>query len=198
MTPQDNVMTLLLIVHIFALWGVWYFLIRETQREDFRQKMFALRDEMFVFVGENKLGYDNPAYTLSRVLFNGAIRFSDRLDIFTILVSRFMFRRQTNELSLIIDNRLSQSLKVLDPDTKKVFQEYHHRFRKEAAMTLLFTSISMMVLVAICAVFVLIYELDHVGLKLSIKTLKSVRYRIFTSTDPILRTVSACSYSTMK
>jgi len=50
----------------------------------FRQKMFALRDELFDYAESGRIGFNHPAYRLLRQSMNGFIRYGHRLTFFQI------------------------------------------------------------------------------------------------------------------
>ncbi len=71
---------IILVLVTFRLWP--------AQREDqFRQQIFALRDELFDFAAEGNIGFDDPAYILLRQLMNGFIRYAHNLTPFRTILS---------------------------------------------------------------------------------------------------------------
>jgi hypothetical protein len=51
----------------------------------FRQRLFALRDELFDIAREGAISYDHPAYGLLRTTLNGFIRFGHRVRPFSMV-----------------------------------------------------------------------------------------------------------------
>jgi hypothetical protein len=63
-----------------ALWS-------SVRLDAFRQKMFALRDELFDFAADGNIGFDEPAYRLLRQSMNGTIRYAHQLTFFRVCVT---------------------------------------------------------------------------------------------------------------
>jgi len=52
-----------------------------------RQRLFALRDELFDFAAGGGLGFSDPGYTRSRMLLNSMIRFTHKLTFSRLVLS---------------------------------------------------------------------------------------------------------------
>ncbi|HXM43810.1 MAG TPA: hypothetical protein VN924_21430 [Bryobacteraceae bacterium] len=66
-----------LVIVVFWLWPC-------MRLDIFRQKMFALRDELFDYAESGRIGFNHPAYRLLRQSMNGFIRYGHRLTFFQI------------------------------------------------------------------------------------------------------------------
>src|ERR1039457_4111930 len=66
-----------LVVVVFWLWPC-------VRLDVFRQKMFAVRDELFDYAESGKIGFNHPAYRLLRQSMNGFIRYGHRLTFFQV------------------------------------------------------------------------------------------------------------------
>lgn len=61
--------------------------MRELRVDEFRQNVFAIRDELFLFVGRSEsMNYDHPAYGYLRTMLNGTIRYSHRFSLLHFVV----------------------------------------------------------------------------------------------------------------
>jgi hypothetical protein len=75
----QSVTALALLLVLVLVW-------RAEQRIDvFRQRMFAIRDELFDFASEGGVDFQHPAYQLLRNSMNGFIRYAHRLTFFQLL-----------------------------------------------------------------------------------------------------------------
>ena len=68
-----------LAIGLFALWFLYFFCWREHRVDTYRQRLFAVRDDLFDYAASGAVGFDDPAYTTLRDLSNGLIRFAHRL-----------------------------------------------------------------------------------------------------------------------
>jgi|ERR1035437_4642099 hypothetical protein len=87
MTGQQLANTLELLF-VLGLCSIVFFRILPIFRLDsFRQKMFAVRDEMFDFAAKGAISFDDPAYVLLRKHMNGMIRYGHHLTVFRMLMT---------------------------------------------------------------------------------------------------------------
>lgn len=81
-----------------ACW-LWFYLWPALHLDEFRQDMFALRNEMFRDAASGKLAFNSEAYLFLRQTMNGYIRFGHRLSILQlVLAARFLKRPNFNEM----------------------------------------------------------------------------------------------------
>lgn len=62
------------VLALFALWIVIYYLWPDFRRDAFREDIFSIRDEMFMYAAEGNISFDDPAYTILRNRMNGILR----------------------------------------------------------------------------------------------------------------------------
>jgi hypothetical protein len=77
---QSCVCVVFLTVVLLTLWS-------SARLDDFRQKMFALRDELFDCAADGNIDFDDPAYRLLRQSMNGTIRYAHQLTFFRVCVT---------------------------------------------------------------------------------------------------------------
>jgi hypothetical protein len=80
----EQIMSLL---GLIALWAFWYYLWKPQRTDIFRQKLFALRSDLFDIAAEGAVSFDDPAYTQLRLLINGLIRFAHRASFPTLIIA---------------------------------------------------------------------------------------------------------------
>jgi hypothetical protein len=73
-------------VSLFALWLLYFIAWREHRLDAFRQRLFAVRDELFDFALAGEIAFDDSAYITLRNLANGMIRYAHRLNFSRVLV----------------------------------------------------------------------------------------------------------------
>ncbi len=77
--PYDPSVMLFSLVSILGLLVLYFWLYRDYRIDLFRQRLFALRDELFDLARSGALPFDHRAYGLLRSTLNGFIRFGHRL-----------------------------------------------------------------------------------------------------------------------
>lgn len=72
---------------LIALWAFWYYLWKPQRVDIVRQKLFALRSDLFDLAADGALPFDHPAYTQLRLLINGLIRFAHRATFLNLILA---------------------------------------------------------------------------------------------------------------
>lgn len=86
------------LMSIFSLAALAAFLLfpyNSYRVEKVRQRAFALRDELFDEVRNGNIQFDSPAYSATRSLLNGLIRFSHRISFSRMISYRVIMRDMT-------------------------------------------------------------------------------------------------------
>lgn len=105
--PFDTVTKIGAALDLFLIIACLQLLLEPTLVEGFRQRIFRLRREMFLFMIEQKLDPSEPAYTHLRSTMNGLLRFAERLTVVRVLLHGAIFRQQTYAYSQKVHERLS-------------------------------------------------------------------------------------------
>ena len=95
--------------------------------DNFRQSMFALRDEMFDFAANGNISFNDPAYLLLRKSMNGFIRYAHNLTFFRMNLTIIYW----NVFSKVPETKWSESwnaalAKISDENVRRqmrIFQE---------------------------------------------------------------------------
>ena len=77
---------------VLFLYVLVVYMIPRTRTDHLRHKLFKLRDSLFWMPGKREISFDEKAYTLLRQRINGLIRFADRLNFRTSVVSQIAHR----------------------------------------------------------------------------------------------------------
>ena len=64
---------------LILLWVLVFWCWKSYRIDSFRQKLFALRDELFDFADSGAIAFDDPAYYRLRKTLNGMIRFAHQI-----------------------------------------------------------------------------------------------------------------------
>jgi hypothetical protein len=78
-TPQELAIITTSAVSVIGLATWWFWLQSAYACDSFRQKVFALRDEMFDYAAEGAIPFESPAYAELRLLMNRVLRFAHRI-----------------------------------------------------------------------------------------------------------------------
>jgi len=83
-----QVANVLQFVAVASLWLLVFSKMLPTVRLDsFRQKMFAVRDELFDYAHSGQVSFDDPAYVLLRRQMNALIRFGHQITVFRMMLT---------------------------------------------------------------------------------------------------------------
>lgn len=126
---------------LFMLWVLFFWLYRDYRLDYFRQRLFALRDQLFDLASEGKVGFDSDAYRLTRSMLNGTIRFGHKLGFIDILCVAIAARNadvmsRPNSFS----GRLEAAYSDLDEDTRRELESIRRQMHVLMAEQTIFTS----------------------------------------------------------
>lgn len=62
------------VLALFALWIAVYYLWRDFRNDTFREDIFSVRDDMFLYAAQGNISFDHQAYTILRNRMNGLLR----------------------------------------------------------------------------------------------------------------------------
>jgi hypothetical protein len=116
-----------------------------AQRVDiFRQRMFAIRDELFDYAEAGGIDFQDPAYQLLRNSMNGFIRYAHRLSFFqlTLTVLRWNLTAQVHPLTW--HAKWEDALASLPEDTRTKLIDFHGRAMDAVAKHLVGGSVVLM------------------------------------------------------
>jgi len=76
MNMDPNILLLKSAVGLIAAWIFVSFLWRDYCLDTFRENLFTLRDELFLYAAGGNIGFDNPAYRILRERMNVGLRYA--------------------------------------------------------------------------------------------------------------------------
>jgi len=102
------------------IWWVWVE-YRKYSLDKTRQRLFVIRDQLFINACEEALPFDSEAYRLMRDLLNRGIRYTERLTIYRVAIVKTTMDRYGLENSF--STRFSAEMKGLDADQKRILTD---------------------------------------------------------------------------
>ena len=138
-----------LIVFAYHFWPV-------MRLDEFRQSMFAVRDELFDFALSGKVSFDDPAYKLLRQSMNGFIRYAHQLTFFRLLCTVSRWKVLDEAPVYTWTYRWKSALLEKDPVTIEALEDFHARALSLVAKRIVTGSPFLMAMVAVLAACVLL------------------------------------------
>jgi len=140
----------------FALVCVWFlvFVCWRTYRVDaLRQRLFALRDELFDYATSGAISYDDPAYWNLRLLMNGMIRFAHRLTFPRLLLAVVVNSLWPDPCLMKLLTDWQKKIEALpNPETRMKLHEFNCRMNDMLLRHLVTGSPTFMILLVCFAV----------------------------------------------
>ena len=148
----------LIAVVLFKFWS-------EARLDAFRQRMFALRDELFDYAADGNIGFDEPAYRLLRQSMNGAIRYAHHLTFFRVCVTmaEIQFAVYVPKNDWFEDWQLALK-RLANDDARNRLEAFHSRAMQLMVGRLVAGSPILLGLV-VCSVPILILRMGWLNLK---------------------------------
>jgi len=130
---------------LFALLGlawIWLWLYEDYRVDFFRQRMFALRDELFDEGCRGTISFDHPVYKMLRSTMNGFIRFGHKVRLTSFLGYVFFLNSADNEAlrDISFDARWKEATKDLPTDVISKMWDYKIRMNMLVVEQFLFVS----------------------------------------------------------
>jgi hypothetical protein len=115
-------------ISLASLWILAFKLFRNLEIDEFRQKVFALRDEMFDFASDGRISFDHPAYGQLRLLMNGVVRYGHRMSLFRIWMLIVFVKMPTNRSAFSIE--FEKNINSLDEFTRDKLNGFHDQLMR--------------------------------------------------------------------
>jgi hypothetical protein len=132
----------------------WFYL--DYRVDLFRQKMFALRDEVFDLGRRGVVPFDQKAYGQLRNTINGFIRFGHRVGFFSQVFYQWRMRQEDQEFSASFAESWERNTARLDPHARSELNKMVLKMHIVIVEQMIFTSpILTLTLVPVTVWFVL-------------------------------------------
>jgi len=77
-------------IGLLLLWAMFYLSVRSYLVDHLRQKLFAIRDDLFDFAADDGVAFDDPAYVRLRQDLNNLIRFAHKVSMFRLVFAHWV------------------------------------------------------------------------------------------------------------
>lgn len=166
---------------------VWLFfwLYRDYRLDLLRQRLFALRDELFDLVIDEKLPFDDPAYVLLRQTINGQIRSAHQYGFVEVL-SHFIATRKSRRSVAIVnyESKLQKHTSRLNREVREKMQAILDRAHLVLFEHIILTSSILMVTLITSVVMLLLYAIKNVVVRAFSRMLNNRRVKqVFSALD---------------
>ena len=152
-TVLESVMALAVLSWLLcALWPA-------CRLDSFRQKVFAVRNDLFDYAAAGRIAFDDPAYTLLRQLMNGTLRYGHQITFFRLFLAGTSDRLLKRQIEPTWPQRWAAAMaKIESPSVRKDLEAFHARLWLLVSMRIVFGS---PVLIAALMVSIAVILLDH-------------------------------------
>jgi hypothetical protein len=140
MIPRELPTILTSAFGLFLLWYVLAFCFKGYILDEFREELFALRDELFNYVGSIGLSYDDERHTFLRNMINTMIRFSHKLTFLRLVLVQFSKQKYPARYKTDSVERWKRELESLPSDERDRLIQIHHRMMRAAVFQLVWRS----------------------------------------------------------
>jgi hypothetical protein len=120
-----NTTLLVSVISLLFLTILIFWLYRDYRVDEFRQKLFKLRDEFFDDAIKNNIEFDSNAYEMMRNAINGFIRFAHRINLPQTVVFILIFNKEKNAFGKLFFEKLQESKRELNSEQKKIIDSYY-------------------------------------------------------------------------
>jgi hypothetical protein len=117
---------------LILLWALFYLSARSLLLDSLRQKLFAIRDDLFDFAADGGISFEDRSYGELRDDINNLIRFANKLS-FARLVLAFRAVREDHP-AMVSFRDWTERVGQLDPLVKKKLLETRHRALLEVVL----------------------------------------------------------------
>ena len=141
----------LLMLTIFVFW-----LYKDYRIDNFRQKMFEIRDSLFDDAAKENISFTDSSYGMLRSTINGHIRFAHRLNLLQAIMFITLIKKKEINLGLTFSKRFENSLEGLTASQKEIFEDYFLRVNFTIIEHIVLSSPLFLVTILIPLTFVLV------------------------------------------
>lgn len=94
-------------INIIGIMFAWQFVLKPSFADGFRQRMFAARRDMFIFMAWKHIDNLHPAYTQLRNTMNSLIQHVERMNFVRMLLAYFLLRHAAESFDREIDTYIA-------------------------------------------------------------------------------------------
>ena len=176
-TPATIVQALVTILSMIA---VYHFLLQPMLLDMIRQKLFRLRDEMFLDAADGKISFDDPSYGMLRIMMNRTIRDVAEFHVYK-LVAACIVAMMTDRLPNIgksIDTKFIRCVESMENDPRaEVYASFHQRMFYIMGLHFLVSSVFVSMLLVAVTVLVLAFKYGFGALGAAVSLLVRIGFQ---------------------
>lgn len=144
MTPEQVTTVLESVIGLLALWAFVFLFWKDYCLDSFRQNVFELRDELFLYAAQGHISFRHPAYKNLRDRMNAAIRYGHGFTLARFVVALTQVRHIPNEESAVWEKAVEE----LAEDRRSTLNQFRSRFAFAALRYAILRSFSLAVFVS--------------------------------------------------
>jgi hypothetical protein len=124
------------IVGLIALWIFVYYLWRDYRLDSFRDDVFSIRDQMFVFAANGNITFDHPAYTILRNRMNVLLRYGHAFTLTRLVLIKLTHPLLKNDLM----EKWESAVEQLPVETQVRMKEFNLRLTVSVFQHIVYSS----------------------------------------------------------
>ena len=117
---------------LILLWVLFYLSVRSLLLDSLRQKLFAIRDDLFDFAADGGISFEDQSYRELRNDINNLIRFADKLSFARLLLASWAVRE--DHPAMVSVRNWIERVGHLDPLVKKKLLETRNQALREVVL----------------------------------------------------------------
>lgn len=117
----ENINDIIFWAVMFGIFFVWFNDYAQYNLDRTRQRLFAIRDQLFMDAVEGRIDMDSEAHQMMRAMLQGSIRFTERLSMFRLI--RLILLDQRINFSEGYNTSLAEALRQVDGKQRKVIHK---------------------------------------------------------------------------
>jgi len=122
MTSETAIIALKSCVGLAFLWLFIFRFWRDYRLDSFRENVFAMRDQLFIYAAQAGVGFDDPAYALLRDRMNSLLRYAHEFTFIRLVLAVGFSSGENAEVIA-----LKKAMALLPGETRQKLDEFNTR-----------------------------------------------------------------------
>jgi len=124
MITTTVILALKSVLGLMLIWVFVFYFWKDYCLDTFREDVFTIRDDLFLYAADGNVSFDDPAYTLLRGRLNLSLRYAHELTLARFVLALRILSRVPNPETAALE----QALKSLPPDVAIALTQFRSRF----------------------------------------------------------------------
>jgi hypothetical protein len=120
---MDGYSVLQSVIGLFGLWVGIHYLWQDFRRDSFREDIFTVRDELFLYAAEGNIDFSDPAYRILRNRMNALVRHGHDLTLTRAFLLGITHEGTKNEITV----RWEEAIERLPVEVEQAIKMYNLR-----------------------------------------------------------------------